>query len=101
MSFNFNQITDRHNTNAVKLDLAVARGKPADVLSLWVADMDFPTCPAILEALHQRIDHGIFGYSCMDDSFRQALATRSELSLASTPPLLVTVMIVVVLASLM
>ena len=73
MSFNFNQITDRHNTNAVKLDLAVARGKPADVLSLWVADMDFPTCPAILEALHQRIDHGIFGYSCMDDSFRQAL----------------------------
>ena len=75
MSFNFNQITDRHNTNAVKLDLAVARGKPADVLSLWVADMDFPTCPAILEALHQRIDHGIFGYSCMDDSFRQALST--------------------------
>ncbi len=74
MNYNFNQITDRHNTNAVKLDLAVARGKPADVLSLWVADMDFPTSPAILEALHKKIDHGIFGYSCMDEPFHQALA---------------------------
>ena len=74
MEYNFNKITDRHNTNACKIDLAVARGKPADVLSLWVADMDFPTSPAILEALHNKIDHGIFGYSCMDEPFRKALA---------------------------
>ncbi|MCR5284347.1 MAG: pyridoxal phosphate-dependent aminotransferase [Treponema sp.] len=75
MSYNFNQITDRHNTNACKIDLAVARGKPADVLSLWVADMDFPTAPAILQALHQKIDHGIFGYSCLDEDFHTALAS--------------------------
>ena len=74
MDYNFNKITDRHNTNACKLDLAVIRGKPADVLSLWVADMDFPTSPAILEALHKKIDHGIFGYSCMDEAFHTALA---------------------------
>ncbi|MDD5930533.1 MAG: pyridoxal phosphate-dependent aminotransferase [Spirochaetales bacterium] len=74
MSYNFNQIFDRHNTNAVKLDLAVPRGKPADVLSLWVADMDFPTSPAILESLHKKIDHGIFGYSCLDEPFHQALS---------------------------
>ena len=74
MEYNFNKITDRHNTNACKLDLAVIRGKPADVLSLWVADMDFPTSPAILEALHKKIDHGIFGYSCMDEPFHTALA---------------------------
>ncbi|MCR5063452.1 MAG: pyridoxal phosphate-dependent aminotransferase [Treponema sp.] len=74
MSFDFNIITDRHNTNAVKLDLAVPRGKPADVLSLWVADMDFPTSPAILESLHKKIDHGIFGYSCLDEPFHQALS---------------------------
>ena len=74
MEYNFNKITDRHNTNACKLDLAVIRGKPADVLSLWVADMDFPTSPAILEALHKKIDHGIFGYSCMDEAFHTALA---------------------------
>ena len=75
MSFDFNTITDRHNSNACKVDLAVARGKPADVLSLWVADMDFPTCPAILDALHKKIDHGIFGYSCMDEPFHKALSS--------------------------
>lgn len=74
MSYNFNKITDRHNTGAVKIDLAVARGKPADVLSLWVADMDFPTSPVIQEALHKKIDHGIFGYSCTDEAFHSALA---------------------------
>ena len=74
MSYNFNKITDRHNTSSAKIDLAVARGKPADVLSLWVADMDFPTSPVILEALHKKIDHGIFGYSCTDDAFHKALA---------------------------
>ena len=73
MSYNFNKITDRRNTGAVKIDLAVARGKPADVLSLWVADMDFPTSPVILEALHKKIDHGIFGYSCLDEAFHNAL----------------------------
>ena len=74
MNYDFNKITDRHGSNSIKTDLAVARGKPADVLSLWVADMDFPTSPAILEALHKKIDHGIFGYSCLDESFHKALA---------------------------
>ena len=74
MEYNFNNVIDRHGTNSIKTDLAVARGKPADVLSLWVADMDFPTSPAILEALHNKIDHGIFGYSCLDESFHTVLA---------------------------
>lgn len=73
MNYNFNTVIDRHGTNCIKTDLAVVRGKPADVLSLWVADMDFPTAPAILEALHNRVDHGIFGYSCLDDDFFAAL----------------------------
>ncbi|MBP5753766.1 MAG: aminotransferase, partial [Treponema sp.] len=64
MTYNFDTVIDRHGTNAIKTDLAVIRGKPADVLSLWVADMDFPTSPAILEAIHKKTDHGIFGYSC-------------------------------------
>ena len=74
MEYNFNNVIDRHGTNSIKTDLAVVRGKPADVLSLWVADMDFPTSLAILEALHNKIDHGIFGYSCLDESFHTALA---------------------------
>lgn len=73
MIYDFNKVTDRHGSNSIKTDLALARGKPADVLSLWVADMDFPTAPAILEALHKKVDHGIFGYSCLDDSFFTAL----------------------------
>ena len=73
MTYEFNKITDRHNTNAVKLDLAVARGKPADVLPLWVADMDFPTAPEILQALHEKINHGIFGYSVPNERFYEAV----------------------------
>ena len=71
--YDFNKITDRHGTNAIKYDLAVARGKPADVVSLWVADMDFPTAPAILEALHKKVNHGIFGYSVPDENFYETV----------------------------
>lgn len=71
--YDFNKVTDRHGTNAIKYDLAVARGKPEDVLSLWVADMDFPTAPAILEALHEKVNHGIFGYSVPDENFYETV----------------------------
>lgn len=71
--YDFNKVTDRHGTNAIKYDLAVARGKPADVVSLWVADMDFPTAPAILEALHEKVNHGIFGYSVPDENFYETV----------------------------
>ena len=73
MKYNFNEITDRRNTNSIKIDLAVARGKTADVLPLWVADMDFPTAPEILEALHEKVSHGIFGYSTPDEKFYEAV----------------------------
>ena len=71
--YDFNKVTDRHGTNAIKYDLAVARGKPADVVSLWVADMDFPTAPAILEALHAKVNHGIFGYSVPGEDFYETV----------------------------
>ena len=71
--FDFNTITDRHNTNSIKTDLAIPRGKPEDVLPLWVADMDFPTAPCILEALHKKVEHGIFGYSCADKNYFDAV----------------------------
>ena len=78
MIYDFNKVIDRHGSNSIKTDLALARGKPADVLSLWVADMDFPTAPAILEALHEKVNHGIFGYSCLDDTFYSALKNWME-----------------------
>ena len=61
--YDFNTVIDRRNTNSLKYDFAVERGKPGDVLPLWVADMDFPAPAPVLEALHRSVDHGIFGYS--------------------------------------
>ena len=73
MTYDFNTITDRKGTNAIKYDLALARGKPADALPLWVADMDFPTAPEILKALHDKVSHGIFGYSAPCEDFYEAV----------------------------
>ena len=59
----FDKIVERRNTDCLKFDAAVRRGYPADILPLWVADMDFPTAQPVLEALHQRTNHGVFGYT--------------------------------------
>ena len=56
-------IIERKNTDCLKFDAAMRRGYPEDILPLWVADMDFPAAPPILEALQKRINHGVFGYS--------------------------------------
>lgn len=63
MSFDFDKLTERRNTGSLKYDFAVPRGRPKDVLPLWVADMDFPTAPCVQEALQKAVAHGIFGYS--------------------------------------
>jgi cystathionine beta-lyase len=56
---NFDQITHRHGTGSLKWDKYAGR----DVLPLWVADMDFTSPPEVLEALHNRAAHGVFGYT--------------------------------------
>ncbi|MES2707792.1 MAG: PatB family C-S lyase [Verrucomicrobiota bacterium] len=58
-TFDFDNVPDRRNTGSLKWDRYAGR----DVLPLWVADMDFAVCPAILKALHERIDHAVFGYT--------------------------------------
>lgn len=73
MSFDFDRITDRSHTNAIKYDLAAARGKPEDAISLWVADMDFPTAPCIQKAIVEKASHGIFGYSRPDSRYYDAV----------------------------
>lgn len=72
MSFDFDREIDRRGTNCIKYDFAVEYGRPADVLPLWVADMDFPAPPAVLDALHRAVDHGIFGYSDVKDDYYAA-----------------------------
>ncbi|MDY7117775.1 PatB family C-S lyase [Halomonas sp. SSL-5] len=48
-----------------------------EVLPLWVADMDFVSPPAVLEALRARVDHGVFGYGLVPDSLRETLCAWS------------------------
>ena len=59
MNFDFDTPLNRHGTDSQKWQKYAGR----DVLPLWVADMDFKSPPAIIEALHRRVDHGIFGYA--------------------------------------
>ena len=73
MKFDFDTVTDRKNTNAIKYDLAKKRGKPEDAVSLWVADMDFPTAPCIQKAVAEKASHGIWGYSRPDNRYYDAL----------------------------
>ena len=73
MNYDFDIVTDRKNTNAIKYDLAKKRGKPEDAVSLWVADMDFPTAPCIQKAVAEKAAHGIWGYSRPDNRYYDAL----------------------------
>ena len=73
MKYDFDKITDRTHTNAIKYDLAKRRNKPEDALSLWVADMDFPTAPCVQKAVAEKAAHGIFGYSRPDERYYNAL----------------------------
>lgn len=72
--FNFDAVIDRKNTNSLKYDFAVERGKPADVLPLWVADMDFRAPAPVLDALHRAVEHGIFGYSDVKSDYYDAVS---------------------------
>lgn len=69
MIHNFDKITPRRNTNSYKWDSA----KNAEILPMWVADMDFPTAPAIIAALQKRVAHGIFGYTRVPDAYYEAV----------------------------
>lgn len=71
--FDFDKVVERRGTNCIKYDFAKENGKPEDILPLWVADMDFPTAPPVLDRLRQRIDHGIFGYTETKDEYFQAV----------------------------
>ncbi|MGM9605498.1 MAG: MalY/PatB family protein [Faecousia sp.] len=73
-SYDFDQVFDRRNTNSLKYDFAVERGRPADVLPLWVADMDFRAPEPVLSALRKSVDHGIFGYSDTKADYYEAVA---------------------------
>lgn len=69
MKYDFDEIIDRRGTNCVKWDSA----ENPDVLPMWMADMDFRTAPAIIDALRRRVDHGIFGYTRVPQNYYDAI----------------------------
>lgn len=73
MSYNFDIVYNRKNTNSLKYDFAAQRGKSEDLLPLWVADMDFRVPDEVVRALNAKAEHGIFGYSEPDGRYFDAL----------------------------
>lgn len=70
MKYDFDKTIDRRATNSYKWDSA-----PEGVLPMWVADMDFRTASAIIDALQKRVAHGIFGYTRVPDAYYGAVTS--------------------------
>ena len=69
MKYNFDELIERRGTNCVKWD----ESPSSEVIPLWVADMDFRVAPAIQMALQQRVEHGVFGYNIVPESYYEAV----------------------------
>ena len=90
MQYNFDEVIDRRNTNALNTDgfrgyifhagpEKVFPFKDEEFVRMWVADMEFACCPAIGEAIKDRVDKRIFGYTMMfDDAYYRALNAWCE-----------------------
>lgn len=67
MVYDFSKLTNRYHTNSLKWDVN------KDELPMWVADMDFEAAPEIIDALHERVNHGIFGYNIVSDEYFESI----------------------------
>lgn len=74
MRYDFDTIIPRRGTNSYKWDTP----EEENVLPMWVADMDFRTAPAIVEALQERVAHGIFGYTKVPEAYYDAVVRWFE-----------------------
>jgi len=72
--FDFDTPLERRNTASLKWD----KYKGTDIIPLWVADMDFKAPPAVIEALHQRVEHGVFGYTQPPGDLTEAVLSMLE-----------------------
>ena len=72
MQYDFDHTIDRRGTHATKWDVA------PDELPMWIADMDFPTAPEIIDAIERRAAHGIYGYTDVPEAWYEAIASWWE-----------------------
>lgn len=89
MNYNFDELIDRANTNSVNYDGYLSnlapevrdnlKYKPEDMIRMWIADMDFATPDVVLNAIHERVDRRILGYTGIYDSdYYQAFASWTK-----------------------
>lgn len=71
--YDFDLPIERRGTMSVKYDSALKNGMPEDILPLWIADMDFRVPPCVTDALQERLQHGIFGYSDTEEKYDSAV----------------------------
>lgn len=72
-NLDFDTVIERRNTYSLKYDFAKRRNMPEDVMPLWVADMDFKVSSYIQEAILKQTEHGIFGYSEVQEEYFEVL----------------------------
>jgi 3-oxoacyl-[acyl-carrier protein] reductase len=78
MTYDFNQVIDRNGTSAIKLEGLMEHWGRTDLIPLWVADMDFATAPFVTEAIRQRLDNLVLGYTAKPDRYYQANAGNAD-----------------------
>ncbi|VFS18811.1 protein MalY [includes: cystathionine beta-lyase; maltose regulon modulator] [Escherichia coli] len=64
--FDFSKVVDRHGTWCTQWIMSLTVSATADLLPFTISDMDFATAPCIIEALNQRLIHGVFGYKPLE-----------------------------------
>ena len=78
MVYNFDEIVDRSHNYAAKFEEAVLHYGTNDVIPLWIADMDFRTAQPVIDAIKERADQGIFGYTYRPDEYFECIADWQE-----------------------
>lgn len=73
MSNVFDQVINRQGTDSMKWDMTKQRFGGENLLPMWVADMDFRAPQAVLDALHAKVEHGIFGYPAHSEGVDKAV----------------------------
>lgn len=73
MKYDFDRVIDRRGTDCLKWDVADRAFQGEGLLPMWIADMDFPTAPAITEELHKRAEQGVFGYGMLPAAYYDAV----------------------------
>jgi len=75
MRYDFDIPVDRRNTSCLKWDYLDSMFGREDLISMWIADMDFMLPESILDAIRERAGHGVFGYTAIPGSFYEAVET--------------------------